>query len=196
MFSIAIPKDTKFNDQTIQGLFVSYMTPERKNELVGIFNKDHGTNTILNQNEKIDPQLTICYTDSQGQGRIVLNIDLWKLEWILDAQSVEEYHQLTGLSVGSFISYDLSQQEQKTQFDVLKFVVAFIVYTSVHATSIEFVQDIKMPGSDKNSTKTSINKVMHFKPQGSVRPHYRNLRDEGSIKDNGRIGCQDQGGFR
>jgi len=178
IFSIALPKETKFNGQNIQGLFVSYMTPDRKEEIVEIFNHDHGTKAQFNNPGKGDPQLTICYSDPDGHGRIVLNIDLWKLEWVLEAKTIEEYHALTGISDGSFIFYDLSEQEQQTQFEILRFVIAFIVYISAHENAIEFTQSIKMPGSDKKSSNVIINKVKQFKPEGSVKPHYRNLRNE------------------
>lgn len=180
IFSIALPKETKFNGQKIQGLFVSYLTPDRKNEIVKMFNHDHGTKAQLNHTEKADPQLTICYSDPNGHGKIVLNIDLWKLEWVLEAKTIEEYHALTGISDGSFIFYDLSkqEQEQQTQFEILKFVIAFIVYTSVHENAIEYTKSIKMPSSDKHTSNVIINKVKQFKPEGSVKPHYRNLRNE------------------
>lgn len=178
LFSIALPKETYFNGEKIHGIFVSYMTTDRKDELVTAFNKDHGTKTVFNNPGKQDPQLTICYADPHGNGRIVLNVDLWKLEWILEAENLEEYHGLMGISTGSFISYDLSENEQKTQFEILKFVIAFIVYISAHDDAVEFVQNIKMPGSDKITSKAIINKVKQFKPKGTVKPHYRNLRDK------------------
>ncbi len=178
MFSIALPKETKFKGQKIQGIFVSYMTPDRKDEIVKMFNHDYGTKAQFNNTEKADPQLTICYSDPNGQGRIVLNVDLRKLEWILEAKTINEYHALTGISEGSFISYDLNEQEQQTQFDILKFVIAFIVYISAHENAVKFVQSIKMPGSDKRTSNAIVNKVKQFKPKGTVKPHYRNLRNE------------------
>jgi len=177
VFSIALPKQTMFNGQKIQGLFVHYLTPERKDELVEQFNQDFATKTSLEGTGTGGPQLGICYQDPDGVGRIVLNLDLWKLEWVLQAEDIDTYHELTGVDTSVF-SYDLSDHERRTQFEILKFVIAFIVYIGAHENSVAFMHDIKLPGSDKGAVPASIHQVHQFRPTGSVRPHYRNLRHE------------------
>ena len=176
VFSIALPKQTTFNDQKIQGLFVHYLTPKHKDELVEQFNRDFATQTSLEGTGIGGPQLGICYQDPDGMGRIVLNLDLCKLEWILQAEDIDTYHELTGVESGTVFSYDLSDHERRTQFEILKFVIAFIVYIGAHENSVAFMHDIKLPGSDKGTARASIHRVRRFRSTGSVRPHYRNLR--------------------
>jgi hypothetical protein len=178
VFSIAIPKDAEFNGQKVQGIFVAYMTPDRKREILLDFNKEFGTNAQFNHSGSTDPQLTICYSDPNGPGRIVLNLDLWKLEWVLEAKDIDEYNALTGRSDSTFVAYDLSVDEQITQFEILKFVVSFVVYIGAHADAISPLHDVKIPGSSKQTPNALIHTVKQFSTGTSIKPHYRNLRHE------------------
>lgn len=177
-FSIAIPKSTKFNNQSIQGLFVTYLTPDEKNRLIDEFNRDYGTGVHGEQTGKTSKQLTITYADPAGKGRMVLNVDLWKLEWILSSETIEEFNELTGINTDSVINYELSTEEQKTQFQILKFVVSFIVYMSAYDECISEVHDVRMSGSDKHTNSVSVKTIKSFYEKGGIKPHYRNLRDD------------------
>lgn len=64
------------------------MRTDEKNVLIKEFNRDFGTKVNGEQTGKTRKQLTITYEDPEGKGRMVLNVDLWKLEWILSSETL------------------------------------------------------------------------------------------------------------
>ena len=179
IFTVAIPKTCHFNNQAIQGLFVTYLTGQEKKDIVAEYRHEHDAPINLSDDVDADPQLSITYKDPDGDGRIVLNIEMWRLEWILSAKTIEEYHELTDRpETPGIFSAGLSVEEAETQFEIVQFVVGFIVYLSAHEDAVKDVKSIKMDGVSLNQEKMTLKTIKQWNSRGKVMPHYRNLRDE------------------
>lgn len=186
IFSVAIPKETKFNHQIIEGIFVCYSTKnDFENLYLSSFNAKYNlslsTETIwINTNS--EPILTIAYKDPNSTELIVITSPISKFSNVLSAISHEDYNKLAGFS-DEPISADLSEQERKTQYEVVKFCLGFIVYISAHPDCLIDINNIKYPGLTKQTSKVTIKRIKQFFPRGKVRPHYRNLRDSRYYKN-------------
>jgi len=180
MFSIAVPKEKRFNGQVIEGIFVGYTTNRRFDEDQAAFNLQHGTTiktVLVPVAGKDDPILTIAYSDPQSPELIVLTSLVSRYEKILSARTATEF-KVYAEDGKEPISLELTDDEYQTQFEIVRFVIGFIVYMSAHSDCLCDEQSIKMPASTKDSPKYIVRQARHFKPKGTIKPHYRNLRDE------------------
>lgn len=178
-FSIAIPKQHRFNGERIEGLFVSYRTHNEQARIVDNFATKYNLPMEMQRTTKTDPQLCITYKDPNGAGRVVLNLDVWQLAWVLEADNIDQYSALTRhRSEEVFYASNLSEHEATVQFDVLRFVLAFIVYMSAHEDCVLSVHDQTMEGSDKGTPRLRLETVKSYRVVSGISPHYRNLRHE------------------
>lgn len=176
MFMVPIPKGTLFNGQAIKGIFVSLLSVEEKYEMVEEFSQQFDAPIKFNFTDETGKQIGISYRDPFGKGMIVNNLPISKLRYVLACQTIEEFNELTKKTEKDDIfCYELSRTEQQTQFDVLRFVVAFVVYMSAHDDCVQTVESLKMKGKNK-STAYQINHIKQFKTSGKKTAHYRNLR--------------------
>jgi hypothetical protein len=173
-FCIAMPKSVRFNEQCIGGIFVSFVAPcvsdQYKYQFAEDFDVPPRPDMTRNDIDKIDPQLFIAYqVDSKGQ-HYVIRVDLWKLNWILEAETEEIYGELSGEIGANLFAETLTPNEKKTQFELLRFVVAFIVYLSAHENVVSSTDNIKMTGAQKNSKPIELRTVQHIKPSDHLIP--------------------------
>jgi len=132
-FMVAIPKSTRFNGEVIKGVFISILDPKRKNTIIEHFANKYDAPIKMTFNGSQEKNLCIAYRDPIGNGMIVNNVPVWKLAFILEAESIEEFGELTRKTTKDDIfSIDLSKKEQKTQFEVIRFIIGFMVYMSAH----------------------------------------------------------------
>jgi len=177
-FMVAIPKSTRFNGEVIKGVFISILDPKRKNTIIEHFANKYDAPIKMTFNGSLEKNICISYRDPIGNGMIVNNVPVWKLAFILEAESIEEFGELTRKTTKDDIfSIDLSKKEQKTQFDVIRFIIGFMVYMAAHKDHISSVDSLKMQG-DKNTKPLVIKTIKHFTQTKSKSAHYRNLRHE------------------
>lgn len=124
-----------------------------------------------------DEQLSISYRDPTGIGYVTNTVWVSDLFSILNSRSIEEFDASTRLTDADVFSYSLSTNEMRTQFEVLKFVVGFIVYMSVYHNRVKVIDNIKMKNADKGALPLRLEIIKQMHQTGKKAPHYRNLRD-------------------
>lgn len=156
-FSIAVPSATRFNGESISGIFVSILHPSEVEQMVKDFVKKY----------KIRKRLFIPARESK-----VFQIN-YRLNDDTDTETVCE--PLSGL-----LDY-MATNKNKTQNEVIKFVLGFIVYICAAENVIENVSSIKLPKKiqgRKTKKKPQSLRINYSGPRDGTRMHFRNLVHE------------------
>ena len=179
VFSVAMPKDYLVNNQSIKGCFVSWMSEESvirsMNDVAascGYKDLSMSAGEWPYQNGRFN----LSYKDPEGFGRIVVTLSGSKIPQILLSKNHQEYSERVG---ESDMGYGLSDQEKKTQFEMLKIAISLMVYMKAHTGSTYKLDSIlAKPVGMESKTRMSPIGVKHFTTKRGVAPHYRQLRDQ------------------
>lgn len=128
--------------------------------------------------------LHITYQDPLNGYQTIVNfsIKVSELGSILQSKSLDEYKAYiynSETTSGLFLdAVSLDEKDHEIQYEVMRFVVGFLVYISAHEDKLKPIESMKMRGAEKGSNPMTINYLPEFKSTGRKAPHYRNLRHE------------------
>lgn len=159
LFAIAIPKSSRFNTHHVQGLFVSISNAIQRESYIAGFKQDFDIVSPIYSPQDRGKLITINYK---------VGNDL-----VLDTFSAEIGRIPEVLA--------LLKQTNKTRFEVLRFVLGFIIYMSAFDDVVEDARYLNIPsiGYKQKIRQSKVREPSDTHGTGrQVRFHFRNLRHE------------------
>jgi len=179
VFTVSIPKGMLFNGEKINGCLVSKTSHTSSNKMLRAMGEEYNVSGVPENQpvwDYIADRFTLTYQIGTEKMRYVANMCSSKLTNILSSKDYAEYESKLGRnSMGD----GLTREEITTQYELLRFVLGMLVYTSSGEGSITKIDSIYMdaPGETKK-IKVAMSRINHFKVRNGVSPHYRQLSAE------------------
>lgn len=170
MFSVVIPKETTFGGVYFKGIFVSVSTHQQRQSYIDEYVKSYDISTKLHPPVN---QGTLLLINFKTVGKLALDcllVDLAQIPALLATLAMSK------------------RNTDITKYELLRFVVGFLVYMTAFDNVVEDTGFLAMPQSGKHyNRKLSARQVRNVSTSKQTRFHFRNLRHpcfyNGKFKD-------------
>lgn len=162
LFSISLPEDAKIGGQCIEGIFVALLKPTETANLIEGFGRQFSVPAGFRTLESQDYKLFVCFKNPHDTGYLVTRAELWRLEFVLQAESLEEFNALLPNISDSFISNEISNCEQHTQFHVIRFVLSLINFVNDNPTCRQATKTVKIKSKSGKSRTLNMSLYDHI----------------------------------